>query len=145
MKKGQEKVSESSYYRTVRSKSDNGTKDSFMELQKMRSKISAPIGVSTKIIEEKAMELSIGQLVKSTSVSIITMQCMVMESTSTQMAMSIMENTGTIRKKDTAITRETTTMYMTVNGRTVEEKALAYSRKPLPGSSCNRFGKMTSK
>ena len=145
MKKEQEKVSESSYYRTARSKSDNGTKDSFMELQRMRSKILAPTGVSTKIIEEKAMELSIGQLVKSTSVSIITMQCMVMESTSIQMAMSIMENTSTIRKKDTAITRETTTMYMTVNGRTVEEKALAYSRKPLLGSSCNRFGKMTSK
>jgi hypothetical protein len=145
MKKGQERVSESSYYRTARSKLDNGTKDSFMELQRMRSKILAPIGVSTKIIEEKAMELSIGQLVKSTSVSIITMQCMVMESTSTQMAMSIMENTSTIRKKDTAITRETTTMYMTVNGRTVEEKALGYSRKPLPGLSCNRFGKMTSK
>ena len=145
MKKGQERVSESSYYRTARSKLDNGTKDSFMELQRMRSKILAPTGVSTKIIEEKAMELSIGQLVKSTSVSIITMQCMVMESTSIQMAMSIMENTSTIRKKDTAITRETTTMYMTVNGRTVEEKALGYSRKPLPGLSCNRFGKMTSK
>ena len=145
MKKEREKVLESSYYRTARSKLDNGTKDSFMELQRMRSKILAPTGVSTKIIEEKAMELSIGQLVKSTSVSIITMQCMVMESTSTQMAMSIMENTSTIRKKDTAITRETTTMYMTVNGRTVEEKALGYSRKPLPGLSCNRFGKMTSK